>query len=139
MLQASLSPKIMLPTFYQTHLKKQLTHVQFILLTILLSLMQSEKQVRLERLARVFPYPITTESRRRKLQRFLDLPQLTIALMWFPLLAYWLTTYCSVGQTLSVAIDRTQWGCINLFTIALIWQKRAIPLKRVFVTQIRKQ
>ena len=22
----------------------------------------------------------------------------------------------------------TQWGCINLFTIALIWQKRAIPL-----------
>jgi hypothetical protein len=26
------------------------------------SLMQSEKQVRLERLSRVFPYPITTES-----------------------------------------------------------------------------
>ncbi|MEG4208392.1 hypothetical protein QUA20_31525 [Microcoleus sp. Pol7_A1] len=44
-----------------------------------------------------------------------------------------------MGPTLSVAIDRTQWGCINLFTIALIWQKRAIPLKRVFVTQIRKQ
>ena len=33
-----------------------------------------------------------------------------------------------MGQTLSVAIDRTQWGCINLFTIALIWEKRAIPL-----------
>jgi hypothetical protein len=84
--------------------------------------------VRLERLARVFPYPITTESRRRKLQRFLDLPQLTIALIWFPLIVYWLRTYCSVGQTLSIAIDRSQWGCINLFTIALIWQKRAIPL-----------
>ena len=118
----------MLPTFYQTHLQKQLTQTQFILLTILLSLIQSEKQVRLERLARVFPYPITTESRRRKLQRFLEIPQLTIALIWFPLITYWLTTYCSVGQTLSVAIDRTQWGCINLFTIALIWQKRAIPL-----------
>ena len=118
----------MLPTFYQTHLQKQLTQTQFILLTILLSLIQSEKQVRLERLARVFPYPITTESRRRKLQRFLEIPQLTIALIWFPLITYWLTTYCCVGQTLSVAIDRTQWGCINLFTIALIWQKRAIPL-----------
>jgi len=118
----------MLPTFYQTHLQKQLTQTQFILLTILLSLIQSEKQVRLERLARVFPYPITTESRRRKLQRFLEIPQLTIALIWFPLITYWLTTYCSVGQTLSVAIDRTQWGCINLFTSALIWQKRAIPL-----------
>jgi hypothetical protein len=118
----------MLPTFYQTHLQKQLTQAQFMLLTILLNVIQSEKQVRLERLARVFPYPITTESRRRKLQRFLDLPQLTISLIWFPLIAYWLTTFCSVGQTLSVAIDRTQWGCINLFTIALIWQKRAIPL-----------
>ena len=105
MLQASLSPKIMLPTLYQTHLKKQLTHAQFILLTILLSLIQSEKQVRLERLARVFPYPITAESRRRKLQRFLDLPELTIALIWFPLITYWLTTYCPIGQRLSIAID----------------------------------
>jgi hypothetical protein len=121
-------PKKMLPTFYQTHLQKQLAPAQFILLTILLNLIQSEKQVRLERLARVFPYPITTESRRRKLQRFLDLPQLTIALLWHPLIAYWLTTYCPVGESLSIAIDRSQWGCINLFTIALIWQKRAIPL-----------
>jgi hypothetical protein len=52
----------MLPKFYQAHLQKQLTHIQFLLLTILLNLVQSEKQVRLERLARVFPYPITTES-----------------------------------------------------------------------------
>ncbi|UNU26937.1 IS4 family transposase [Microcoleus vaginatus] len=118
----------MLPTFYQTHLQKQLTQAQFILLTILLNLIQSEKQVRLERLVRVFPYPITTESRRRKLQRFLDLPQLTLALIWFPLITYWLTTYCPIGQRLSIAIDRSQWGCINLFTLALIWQKRAIPL-----------
>ena len=118
----------MLPTFYQTHLQKQLTHAQFLLLTILLSLIQSEKQVSLERLVRVFPYPITAESRRRKLQRFLDLPNLTITLIWFPLIAYWLSTYCRVGQTRSIAIDRSQWGHINLFTIALIWHRRAIPL-----------
>jgi len=118
----------MLLTFYQTHLKKQLTHAQFILLTILFSLIQSEKQVKLEWLARVFPYPITAESRRRKLQRFLDLPQLTLAGIWFPLISYWLTTYCRVGQRLSIAIDRTQWGCINLFMVSLIWQRRAIPL-----------
>jgi hypothetical protein len=79
-------------------------------------------------IARVFPYPIRVESRRRKLQRFLDLPQLTLTLIWFPLIAYWLTTYCSAGQTISIAIDRSQWGCINLFTLALIWHKRAIPL-----------
>ena len=88
----------MLPTFYQTHLQKQLTHAQFILLTILLSLIQSEKQVRLERLARVFPYPITAESRRRKLQRFLDLPQLTLAGIWFPLIIPFLQSYATVAK-----------------------------------------
>ncbi|MEG4528508.1 IS4 family transposase [Microcoleus sp. C2D2] len=84
--------------------------------------------MRLERLARVFPYPITAESRRRKLLIFLDLPQLTLAGIWFPLITYWLTTYCRVGQRLSIAIDRSQWGCINLFMVSLIWQRRAIPL-----------
>ena len=49
-------------------------------------------------------------------------------MIWLPLITYWLTTYCAAGQRLFVAIDRSQWGCINLFTIALIWQKRAIPL-----------
>ena len=29
---------------------------------------------------------------------------------------------------LYVAIDRTQWGCINLLMISLIWDKRAIPV-----------
>ncbi len=120
--------KKMLPIFYQTHLQKQLTRTQFLLITILLDVIQSEKQVSLERLVRVFPYLIKAESRRRKLQRFLDLPQLTIARIWFPLITYWLTTYCSVGQTISIALDRSQWGQINLFTIALIWHRRAIPL-----------
>ena len=92
------------------------------------SLIQSEKQVRLERLSRVFPCLITAESRRRKLQRFLDLPHLTIELIWFPLITYWLTTYCRVGTRLSIAIDRSQWGCINLFMVSLIWERRAIPL-----------
>ena len=118
----------MIPTFYLIHLKKQLSSAQFKLIGILLPLIQSEKQVRLERLSRVFPYPITTESRRRKLQRFLDLPHLTISLIWFPLITYWLITYCRVGQTLSIAIDRSQWGQINLFMVSLIWERRAIPL-----------
>ena len=117
----------MLPKFYQTHFQTQLSRSQFLVLEIILNLLGSEKQVRLERLARVFPYPITTESR-RKLQKFLNLPQLTITYRWFPLITYWLTTYCQAGQKLYLAIDRSQWGCINLFMVSLIWEKRAIPL-----------
>src|SRR4028119_2430338 len=128
----------MLPKFYQTHFQTQLSRSQFLVLEIILNLLRSEKQVRLERLARVFPYPITTESR-RKLQRFLDLPQLTIALLWHPLIAYWLTTYCPVGQSLSIAIDRSQWGCINLFTMARALAKKSHPIILVAFTKIRKQ
>src|ERR671932_597854 len=108
----------MLPKFYQTHFQTQLSRSQFLVLEIILNLLSSEKQVRLERLVRVFPYPITAESRRRKLQRFLDLPQLTIALIWFPLIAYWLTSYCSgrprilFGRLGKLAQNN---GCILLF------------------------
>ena len=67
----------MLPLFYQTHLQQHLTRTQFLLLSILLNLLQLERQVKLEQLAQVFPYPITALCRRWKLQSFLNLPQLT--------------------------------------------------------------
>src|SRR4028118_717946 len=47
----------MILTFYQTHLQKYLTPSQFLVMTILLSLIQSEKQVRLERLSLLFSLP----------------------------------------------------------------------------------
>ncbi|MEG4626334.1 hypothetical protein Q5691_18855 [Microcoleus sp. w1-18aA5] len=67
----------MLLLFYQTHFQQHLTRTQFLVLRILLNLLQSSRQVKLEQLALWFPYPITAESRHRKLQRFLNLPQLT--------------------------------------------------------------
>ena len=50
----------MLPLFYQTHLQQHLTRAQFLVLGILLNLLQSSRQVELERLASAFAYPITT-------------------------------------------------------------------------------
>ena len=44
------------------------------------------------------------------------------------MITYWLTTYCPINTRLSIAIDRSQWGRINLFMVSLIWEKRAIPL-----------
>ena len=126
----------MLPSFYQSHLQQQLTRAQFIVLSLLLALIQQHKQVCLERLADAFPLCIKFESRRRKLQRFLILPQLSIVKIWFPLVSYWLETYCPVSTVLYVAIDRTQWGCINLFMVSLIWDKRAIPLYWVFLPKL---
>lgn len=126
----------MLPPFYQTHLQQQLTRTQFIVLSLLLALIQQQKQVCLERLADAFPLYIKFESRRRKLQRFLVLQQLTIVKIWFPLVTYWLETYCPITTVLYVAIDRTQWRCINLFMVSLIWDKRAIPLSWGFLPKL---
>ena len=56
------------------------------------------------------------------------MPKLTLGQIWYPLITYWLTTYYPAGETLSIVIDRTQWGSINILTIALVWEKRAIPL-----------
>ncbi len=118
----------MLPAFYQTHFQQQLSRVQYIVFTLLLALISEHKQVSLETLANVFPVSIKFESRRRKLQRFLVLPQFTFGNIWFPIVGYWLETYCPIETVLYVAIDRTQWGCINLLMISLIWDRRAIPV-----------
>jgi hypothetical protein len=128
----------MLPLFYQTHLQQHLTRTQFLVLSILLNLLQSSRQVKLEQLDRVFPYPITALCRRRKLQSFLNLPHLTLCQVWYPLITYWLTTYCQVGQTLSIVIDRTQWGYINLTSGKPGVGEESYPFIRVTVTQALK-
>lgn len=75
----------MIPEFYQIHLKSQLTWAEYLLLNILLNLLQSIKKVSLESLATALPVPIIFESRRKKIQRFLSLPNLTVENIWFPL------------------------------------------------------
>lgn len=66
----------MLPSFYQACLQAQLSSIQFITLQMLVALLQKERNVSIERLATLFAQPIQYESRRRNLQRFLQLPQL---------------------------------------------------------------
>lgn len=86
------------------------------------------------------------KSRIRNLQRFLLLPQLSIKLLWFPLLKYWIRQV-EQGTALNrqhrrhlkklkskhggfwiIAIDRTQWKERNVFMASLIWGTHALPL-----------
>lgn len=98
----------MLPKFYQTHLQTQLSVNQYILLNLLVELLQSQKQVRLERLASNLPLPIKFESRRCHLQRFLICPQLTISIVWFAIVKYLLHSYFANSKELIIVVDRTQ-------------------------------
>jgi hypothetical protein len=118
----------MLPELYQTHLKKHFKYSDYLLLEILVNLLQSIKQVSLEKLASSLPLPITFESRRKKIQRFLSLSQLDVKSLWLSLIIQWIDSQFHVKETLYLAIDRTRWQSINVFVISLIYQKRAIPL-----------
>ena len=74
------------------------------------------------------PYPVLFESRRRGIQKFLLLPELSIQALWFPLIKYIVRTYFKATKLLILTIDRTQWRDQNVFVISLIWNKRAIPV-----------
>ena len=136
----------MLPASYQTIFRKHLTEQQYLTLEILLLLIQAHRQVKLSTLASLFPQPIKYDSRKRNLQRFLDLPQLCVKLLWFPLVKFWIrqaqteyrlnreqrrylkkSKHQKFGYWM-IAIDRTQWKGRNVFMITLVWGTHALPL-----------
>ena len=118
----------MLPTFYQTLLQKYLTPSQLITLKMLVWLLQHQKQVRIERLAAALPLPIQQNSRRRHLQRFLNLDALSVVLLWLPLIEEVLNRQIKPKAQLIIALDRTQWRENNVLMVSAIYQKRALPI-----------
>jgi hypothetical protein len=97
----------MFPQFYQIHLEKKLKSAEYLTLKILVYLLQSQKQVSIELLATLMPYPIQFESRRRSLQRFLKLDSLNIESLWFPLVKEILQAKFKKSKPLKLATDRT--------------------------------
>jgi hypothetical protein len=118
----------MLPEFYETNLKRELGRAEYLLLKILINLLQSIKTVSLEALATGLPIPILFESRRKKIQRFLSLNYINVEEIWFPIIKSWLEIYFPLNEVIYLVIDRTNWGCINLLMISVVWDKRSIPI-----------
>ena len=119
---------IMLPKFYQTHFKSQFSLADYIFLKILITLLQSIKKVSLEALATSLPIPIKFESRRKRIQRFLSLPNLSVEKIWFPIVTAWLETNFTPEKIVYVVIDRTNWAGVNLFMVSGVWDQRAFPV-----------
>lgn len=126
----------MLPKFYLDFLKSHLSESQLLSLRMLVWLLQRHKQVKLERLAACLPLPILYESRRRHVQRFLVLKQLSISLLWLPLIKKIIHEQIPKGIELILALDRTQWQDKNLFMVSLVWHKRAFPIYWQFLDDI---
>ena len=95
----------MLPSFYQEILEKYLTHRQLITLKMLVWVLQTQKEVRIERLAANLPLPIRENSRRRHIQRFLNSNKLSVVLLWFPIIEVILARLFKPLSQLVIAID----------------------------------
>jgi hypothetical protein len=134
----------MFPTFYQTCFQSNLTEAQYLTLQLLVILLQQHRKVCLSQLATLFPQPIQSASRLRNLQRFLCLPNISVKLLWFPLVKQIVRQQVRVqglNRTqrrhqqklthkgyLLLAVDRTQWRERNLFVLSLIWGTHALPV-----------
>lgn len=126
----------MMPSFYHSILQKYLTPAQLLTLQMLVCLLQSQKQVRIERLAGTLPLPILQSSRRRHIQRFLQIKALSILVLWFPIVKEVISRQLKAGSPLVIALDRTQWKEYNVLMVSAIVQKRAFP---IFWTLLDKQ
>ncbi len=118
----------MLPEFYLNYLKSYLKDSKLLTLQILVWLLQVHKEVKIEKLASNFPYPIKCDSRRKKIKRFLVLPVLSVTLLWLPLIKKIIETQVKLGDRLIVIIDRTQWKNNNILMASVVWNNRALPL-----------
>ena len=99
-------------------------------------MLQTQKEVRIERLAATRQLPILQSSRRRHIQRFLQIKALSILILWFPSVKQVISRQLKAGSQLVIAWDRTQWKEYNVLMVSAIIQKRAFPL---FGTLLDKQ
>ena len=118
----------LLPDFYSQHLQKHFSQPQYLLLVILIHLLPNLQTVKLESLARSFPYPILERSRVKKIQRFLSLPQLKVKTIWFPIVLNWIEQQWNSGEVIHLVIDRSQWRTINLLMVSVVYRRRSIPI-----------
>jgi hypothetical protein len=87
-----------------------------------------QKTVKIERLAATLPLPIQQNSRRRHIQRFLNLTQLSVVILWLPLIKEIITQRMTKEKQLIIALDRTAWQESNILIASVIYQKRAWPI-----------
>lgn len=113
---------------YQDQIKQKLSPGQVETLKILLYLISVYKTVQISKSSACFPLPIQSESRRKHIQRFLTLKQLSLPIFWFSLVKIMINTLLLSPSELVLVLDRTQWQNINILMISVVWKKRALPI-----------
>ena len=127
-------------SIYHTHLQKDRSPDKMVFIEMLLRVIQVFKEIKIEKLAGRLPIPIKFESRRRAIQRFLLERALDISLLWLPIIKQIVDRSMSEQKhrtkkknsaaikKIYLAIDRTQWQENNILMVAIIIDRRAMPI-----------
>ncbi len=120
--------------FYQDHIKQKMSPSQVVTLQILLYLISVYKTVQISKLTNLFPLPIQSESKRKHIQIFLTIKELSLPLFWFPLVKIMVENLFNFPSELVLILDITQWENTNILMISLAWKKRALPINWKILT-----
>ena len=101
-------------------------------------MLQSQKQVRIERLAATLPLTILQNSRRRHIERFLSIKALSILVIWFPIIREVISRQIKAGTQLIIALDRTQWKEYNVLMVSAIYPELLNFYTKLYISRYSK-
>ena len=102
----STAPPKMFPQFYHDILVSQLTVAQYLTLQWLVMLVQTYKNIQIEKLAENLVLPIKYESRQRHRQRWLSLKVLKLTGIWCPIIREMMKRKFSAQSRLELILER---------------------------------
>ena len=86
------------------------------------------KSLQVGQILTALPLAGTRDTLKKRVQRFLKNPDVTVELYYEPLARRILTRLAGGGARIHVTIDRTEWGTFNILYVCVGWRGRALPL-----------
>jgi hypothetical protein len=86
------------------------------------------KSLQVGQILTALPLAGTRDTLKKRVQRFLKNPDVTVELYYEPLARRILQRLAAGGARIHLTIDRTEWGAINILYIGVGWRGRALPL-----------
>jgi hypothetical protein len=97
------------------------------LAAIALGILRS-KSLQVGQILTALPLAGTRDTLKKRVQRFLKNPDVTVELYYAPLARRILQRLATGGARIHLTIDRTEWGAFNILYVCVGWRGRALPL-----------
>src|SRR5262249_1445140 len=97
------------------------------LAAIALGILRS-KSLQVAQILRPLPLAAPRDPLKKRVQRFLKNPDVTVEPYYEPLARRILQRLAAGGARIHLTVDRTEWGAFNILYICVGWRGRALPL-----------